>query len=170
MILVRSDFGPRTHPVTGAAQMHTGIDIGRAGDPVWACRAGRVSRVDRVALSPNWRNGNAVFVRDIAGYTWAYLHLARVAVTMGDQVRAGQLLGTVGNTGRTTALAPLSSPAPASWGPPPDGRAWPTITQPDGSVWHYNARKGFHLHLQVTGPDGQVVDPKRFFPGGTFDV
>lgn len=165
-----SDFGWRTHPVTGERQFHKGIDLpNKRGTPIVSATDGHVVRVDRWGQSKNWHNGNAVLVKDARGYTWAYLHLDRVLVAPGDTVKRGQQVGTMGNTGRTTALARGSAPAPSSWGrgPMTDG-AWPLIHMTDGSAWWFNPSRGIHLHLQVMNPAGDAVDPKPFFPTTRF--
>jgi murein DD-endopeptidase MepM/ murein hydrolase activator NlpD len=46
--------------------------------------------------------GNVVYVDHGAGLVSAYLHLSRASVAAGDTVRAGQVIGQVGATGRVT--------------------------------------------------------------------
>lgn len=100
---VTSPFGPRIDPVTGRAHVHTGVDLdGNTGDPIVASRAGRVVRIDLDGQGKGLINGNAITVRDPWGYQWAYLHLSRILVSPGAEVQAGQLLGLMGSTGRST--------------------------------------------------------------------
>lgn len=100
---VTSRFGPRVDPVTGRAHVHTGVDLdGNTGDPIVASRAGRVVRVDLDGQGKGAVNGNAVHVRDPYGYQWSYLHLSRITVPVNAQVQAGQLIGLMGSTGRST--------------------------------------------------------------------
>lgn len=103
-MIVTSAFGRRQHPVTGDVHTHTGVDL-RAplGSPVVSATPGQVLRVDADGVGKGAVNGNAVFVRAPDGLVWAYLHLARVAVHVGQVVGAGQLLGAAGATGRSTA-------------------------------------------------------------------
>lgn len=100
---ITSRFGPRVNPVTHKAHTHTGIDIdGETGDHIFAARPGRVSRLDVDGVGKGLVNGNAVHVLDRWGWTWSYLHLSRILIPLGAQVVAGQLLGLMGSTGRST--------------------------------------------------------------------
>lgn len=102
-LAISSPFGYRVNPVTKLPQLHTGIDLpAPEGTPVVAARGGTVERVDRAGVGRGIVNGNAVIVKGAAGMRWAYLHLSRVAVAVGQMVAAGQILGAVGRTGRTT--------------------------------------------------------------------
>ncbi len=81
------------------AHFHDGLDIAApAGTPVLAMAAGRVTLAGRVA------DGAVVVVIDHGrGVTTLYGHLEpALAVSEGDQVAAGQVLGAVGLTGHTT--------------------------------------------------------------------
>jgi murein DD-endopeptidase MepM/ murein hydrolase activator NlpD len=78
---------------------HDGWDFKAAeGTPIVSPKAGRVERT-------NWNhtvNGNCVEVVQSDGVHALYLHLSRNDVQPGDSVTAGQLIGAVGNTGRST--------------------------------------------------------------------
>lgn len=90
-----SSFGSRN------GNMHFGIDFAAStGTPVKAAAAGTVSRS---YLSQSY--GNAVFIRHtINGQVWetVYAHMSSRAVTEGQYVKAGQLIGKVGSTGDST--------------------------------------------------------------------
>ena len=77
---------------------HSGMDIAApAGTTVRAPLGGRV------AVTGNFFfNGNTVLVDHGQGFITAYLHLDRIDVEVGQSVEAGQVLGTVGATGRVT--------------------------------------------------------------------
>lgn len=98
-ISVSSPFGPRINPVTKQAQNHNGVDL-RApmGTPVFAMAAGTVDKV--WTLDPT--NGNAIRIDHGGGLASAYLHLSRMDVGQGAVVKAGQQIGAVGSTGRST--------------------------------------------------------------------
>lgn len=96
---VSSNFNPkRLHPVTGLVRPHRGVDyVAAIGTPIKAAGAGKV-----VEASYNQFNGNYVFIRHNATYTTKYLHLNKRKVKVGDTVKQGQIIGTLGKTGRVT--------------------------------------------------------------------
>lgn len=94
---VTSRFGMRTHPLSGTARAHTGLDIAAAaGTPIRAAVAGQV-----VFAGPMGGYGLTV---DIAhgGTVTRYAHQSRVLVTAGQSVATGQVIGLVGSTGAST--------------------------------------------------------------------
>lgn len=98
---VTSMFGSRTHPVTGQQDsFHSGVDLdANTGDAVFAVLPGTV----RIAtLDARGINGNWIQIDHGSGWATAYLHLSRMDVAPGTQVRAGQRIGAVGSTGRST--------------------------------------------------------------------
>lgn len=101
---ITSRYGPRTHPITGEKNKeHEGVDWGApTGTPVYAAVGGLVERVDTANDGKRDANGNAVVIRTTAGDRWLYLHLDSVSVGQGQSVTAGDQLGTVGTTGRST--------------------------------------------------------------------
>ena len=77
---------------------HAGVDIAAPpGTPVVAPQGGIVRVAGRFSLE-----GNMIILDHGHGLTTAYLHLSRMAVTEGDSVVAGQEIGAVGTTGRST--------------------------------------------------------------------
>jgi murein DD-endopeptidase MepM/ murein hydrolase activator NlpD len=77
---------------------HPGIDLHASyGDPIHACRAG-------VVVSAGWLGGygNAVIIDHGGGMATLYAHQSRMAVTAGEQVSAGQVIGYIGSTGFST--------------------------------------------------------------------
>jgi murein DD-endopeptidase MepM/ murein hydrolase activator NlpD len=92
----------RSHPVTGAYKLHTGVDLSAGcGTPVVAAANGRV-------LSAGFDNayGNRIEIRHglIKGkdVTTTYNHQSRLNVRAGQQVQQGQVIGWVGTTGLST--------------------------------------------------------------------
>ena len=91
---VLSPFGPRN------GRFHTGLDMrGRrgGGDPVRAARAGRVIRAEVMH-----GYGKLVEIRHDDGFSTRYAHLRRFTVQKNQRVKAGDVIGEVGSTGRAT--------------------------------------------------------------------
>lgn len=85
----------------GGARRHEGIDIfAPRGTPVIAAEAGRVTRVGDTP-----RGGKNVWVRGDQR-SFYYAHLDSIAVSPGDRVRRGEVLGTLGNTGNAVTTNP----------------------------------------------------------------
>ena len=79
-------------------QPHYGIDIAAPrGTPVTAPAAGRVTLVRDLYFS-----GWTLLITHGMGLNAAFLHLDTVAVNEGEEVARGQVIGTVGSTGRST--------------------------------------------------------------------
>ena len=101
-LVVTSPFGWRWHPVTGQWSRHDGLDLAApVGVEVVAPEGGVVTRIDVAGGERGAINGNAVFVR-APSRVWAFLHLSRVKVALGQTVRAGDVLGASGASGRVT--------------------------------------------------------------------
>lgn len=96
---ISSNFNPRRkHPVTGRVKAHRGIDYAaKTGTPVVAAGNGTV-----IKAGYNKYNGNYVFIRHGQQYVTKYLHLHKRKVKRGEKVKQGELIGTVGATGRVT--------------------------------------------------------------------
>ena len=95
---VTSGFGGRRHPVLGYTRMHAGIDYGAPyGAPVYAVTDGTVSFA-------GYNGGYGRFIRlsHAGGLGSAYAHMSRLAVSSGDRVRRGQIIGYVGSSGLST--------------------------------------------------------------------
>jgi murein DD-endopeptidase MepM/ murein hydrolase activator NlpD len=93
-----SNYGYRIDPITGRSTFHTGVDlIAVPGTPVLAAAGGVISTS---AYVPEY--GNVIDVDHDNGLTSRYAHLSKSLVKAGDVVMKGQVIGHVGNTGRTT--------------------------------------------------------------------
>jgi len=97
---VQSFFGASR---SSGQREHQGIDIFAArGTPAVAAADGWIS-----STSPNTLGGNVVWLWDPArGHTLYYAHLDRHAVSVGQRVRRGDVVGFVGNTGNARTTAP----------------------------------------------------------------
>ncbi len=92
-------FGYRIHPFTGKREFHYGIDISSPiGSDVVATGGGYI------LSAKNMGNiGKMIVIAHGFGYTTRYGHLVDFNVKQGDSVTRGQIIGYVGNTGRSTA-------------------------------------------------------------------
>jgi murein DD-endopeptidase MepM/ murein hydrolase activator NlpD/SH3-like domain-containing protein len=90
-------------PRDGGVRSHEGVDIGaKFRTPAIASADGYVRNV-----TVNHLGGNVVFMRPAGkNYTLYYAHLDTQAVSTGDNVKAGQVLGFVGNTGNAIHTPP----------------------------------------------------------------
>ncbi len=96
--ILTSSFGKRRDPITGRPARHWGIDIATApGSGVRASADGIVVRTGRIGGL-----GKAVYVSHGYGVTTHYAHLSSIAVTPGQRVERGTVIGRVGATGRAT--------------------------------------------------------------------
>jgi murein DD-endopeptidase MepM/ murein hydrolase activator NlpD len=93
-----SPFGVRMDPFFHQPSMHPGIDFhANIGDPIYATAAGRVTKA---GLEGGY--GQMVEIDHGEGLSTRYGHMSEIAVTVGQKVRAGQIIGRVGSTGRST--------------------------------------------------------------------
>jgi murein DD-endopeptidase len=93
-----SPFGWRRHPILHEWKLHTGQDLGApTGTPIYAAAAGRVT-----VAGLNGTAGNQVIVDHPGGVQSVYDHMSVIVAQVGANVRAGQLIGHVGSTGRST--------------------------------------------------------------------
>ncbi len=95
---VNSLFGVRSDPIDGSNRYHAGIDLDAAyGAVVGASAGGWVS-------SAEWHagHGRRVVVEHAGGFQTVYSHLSQILAVTGTRVRAGDAIGRVGNSGRST--------------------------------------------------------------------
>lgn len=96
---ISSYFGYRTDPIYKVAKYHSGIDFASfVGAEVFASGDGEVVKVE----SNYWGYGNMITIDHGYGYKTRYAHLSRFAVSKGQKVKRGQLIGYVGTTGKST--------------------------------------------------------------------
>ncbi|WP_394214127.1 M23 family metallopeptidase [Brachybacterium vulturis] len=95
---ITSGFGGRMHPVLGYFKGHDGVDFGAAcGTPVAAAQSGTV-----VAVEYHHASGKRVKVDHGNGVVTGYYHLQGYNTSVGATVAAGETIGYVGSTGRST--------------------------------------------------------------------
>lgn len=95
---ISSAFGARRHPVTGKQDFHAGIDIpAPTGTPVIAALDGTVTGV-----GTHKNLGRFVKIEHADGSYSIYGHLSAQMAQVGQEISAGQQIGKVGSTGRST--------------------------------------------------------------------
>jgi murein DD-endopeptidase MepM/ murein hydrolase activator NlpD len=95
---ITSGFGYRRDPFNGHAAMHAGLDFkGAIGSPIFAAADGRVTFA-------GWKSGygQAIEITHGNGMLTRYAHLSRIGVKVGQEVDAGDTIGGLGSTGRST--------------------------------------------------------------------
>ncbi|EAG2325306.1 hypothetical protein B1N45_16135, partial [Listeria monocytogenes] len=103
-VTVTSEFGWRTHPITGEPNYHNGIDLvnNNSNAPIYASADGEVI----VAGDANYFDwyGNWVVIKHSDGMYTGYAHLSSVKVSKGSTVTQGQQIGVIGTTGPSTGI------------------------------------------------------------------
>lgn len=95
-----SGYGWRTDPFTKSRRMHKGMDFSApTGTPIYAPSDGKVIRVD----SRSAGYGKHIRIDHGFGYVTLYAHLSEYNVRRGQRVKRGDVIGFVGNTGRSVA-------------------------------------------------------------------
>ncbi len=95
---VVSQFGFRIHPIFGTERFHSGIDINAGtGTPIAASAGG-------VVITSGWMDGygNTVIIDHGGGFATLYGHQSQLAVSAGQSVNQGAIVGYVGSTGWST--------------------------------------------------------------------
>ena len=95
---ISSGYGNRKHPILGYTKMHRGIDFAApVGTPVFAAGNGVIER-----SGWNGSYGKYIRIRHNSSYKTAYAHLSKIIRQPSRRVQQGQIIGYVGNTGRST--------------------------------------------------------------------
>lgn len=93
-----SGYGYRRDPIYGTSRFHEGMDFSAAiGTPVYATGDGTVK-------SAGWESGygQSIDIDHGFNYLTRYAHLSQISVKAGQKVKRGDLIGKVGNTGKST--------------------------------------------------------------------
>ncbi|MDE6368816.1 MAG: M23 family metallopeptidase [Muribaculaceae bacterium] len=93
-----SGYGYRRDPIYGTTKFHEGMDFSSPiGTPVYATGDGTVTH-------GSWKSqyGNMIEIDHGYNYTTRYAHLSQILVKPGQKVKRGDLIGKVGNTGKST--------------------------------------------------------------------
>ncbi len=93
-----SGFGNRKHPILGFTKMHRGVDFAApVGTPIFA--AG-----DGIIEFSGWNGayGKYIRIKHNSTYKTAYAHLSKIYKKRGTRIKQGDIIGALGNTGRST--------------------------------------------------------------------
>lgn len=95
---ITSQFGDRSAPTEGASTDHKGVDIGAStGSDILAAASGTVT-ISTYSVSA----GNYIMIDHGGGVSTVYMHCSSRLVSVGDEVKQGQVIGKVGSTGYST--------------------------------------------------------------------
>lgn len=98
MEFISSGFGYRADPFSGGAAFHAGLDFrGPVGAPIHAAAKGVVT-----FAGVQQGYGNCIEVSHGNGLMTRYAHMSGFRARIGQQVNAGDVIGLIGNTGRST--------------------------------------------------------------------
>lgn len=94
-----SGYGFRIDPIYKTRRMHTGMDfIARIGTDVYSTGDGVVETLE----NGSWGYGRCLVINHGYGFKTRYAHLSAFKVRPGEKVKRGQLIGLVGNSGKST--------------------------------------------------------------------
>ncbi len=94
-----SGYKWRMHPILKIRKFHKGMDFtAPVGTPIYASGNGTVIRSERSATF-----GNVVYIDHGYGYKTVYAHMSKIKAKRGQKVKRGDLIGYVGNTGRSVS-------------------------------------------------------------------
>ncbi len=95
---IGSGFGMRRHPILRRIKMHKGVDlVAKRGAKIMAAGKGEV-----IKAGYSMGYGKCVKINHGYGYVSVYAHMSKIKVKKGQKVKHGDLIGLVGNTGRST--------------------------------------------------------------------
>ncbi|MBC7651302.1 MAG: M23 family metallopeptidase, partial [Deinococcales bacterium] len=96
---IASGFGYRIHPIYKVGKMHEGLDFtAPQGTPIYATANGTITEAGFNAGG----FGNEVRINHGFGYETVYGHMVRIKAKQGQAIKRGEVIGYVGNTGRST--------------------------------------------------------------------
>ncbi len=141
---IGSGFGVRIDPIYKVARMHEGIDFtAPVGTPIYATGNGVVTTVDYGDRG----YGNYVVIKHGYGYQTLYGHMSRIKAKLGQKVVRGDIIGYVGNSGKST-------------GPHCHYEVIRNNKKIDPINFFYNdlSPKEFQQLLEIAGRNGQSLD------------
>lgn len=154
-----SRAGDRKHPLTGQVRFHAGNDYPMdPGTPITVLKGGKVTRSE-VNGSMTSGYGNLIEIQHPDGSKSVYAHLNQRNVLVGDTIKPGTVIGTVGSTGGSTG------PHLHFEYDNPNGqteRSWQTINSKADQIFRFGNVKPsqtYKLALK-NGKEGVIIDGK----------
>jgi murein DD-endopeptidase MepM/ murein hydrolase activator NlpD len=96
---IASGFGYRVDPVYKTTKFHAGLDFAAPmGTPIYATANGTVETAGNTGNG----YGNHVVIHNGYGYATLFGHMFKIKVKPGQKVKRGEIIGWVGNTGKST--------------------------------------------------------------------
>ncbi len=96
---IASGFGQRIDPIYKTQKFHAGLDFtAPQGTPIYATADGRIA----TAGYSEGGYGNHVIINHGYGYETLYGHMVRIKARLGQNVKRGEIIGYIGNTGKST--------------------------------------------------------------------
>ena len=96
---LNTGIGYRNDPFTREKRFHHGLDISaNKGTPVFATANGKIVSAGKLG-----NYGNTIKINHGHGYHTFYAHLKKILVKRGQDIKRADVIGQVGNTGRSTA-------------------------------------------------------------------
>ncbi|MEO9570068.1 MAG: M23 family metallopeptidase [Polaribacter sp.] len=94
-----SGYKWRMHPILKIRKFHKGMDFtAPVGTPIYASGNGKIIRAERSATF-----GKVIYIDHGYGYKTIYAHMSKMKARKGQKVKRGDLIGYVGNTGRSVS-------------------------------------------------------------------
>lgn len=99
-VRISDDYEYRIHPIKGYRHFHAAVDIvGNYGQRIYATADGVV-----IQAKSDRSLGNFVKIQHEYGYETLYGHMTKILVSAGQQVKKGEIIGTMGQTGSATGV------------------------------------------------------------------
>jgi murein DD-endopeptidase MepM/ murein hydrolase activator NlpD len=97
---ISSYYGYRTDPIYKVRKFHAGLDFSApTGTEIYSPGDGKVIKV----VKSRRGYGNTIYIDHGFNYVTKYSHLSKFLISKGQKVKRGQVIGLVGNTGKSTA-------------------------------------------------------------------
>lgn len=140
---ISSPYGYRTHPITGEYKFHYGTDYpAQTGTPLLAIKDGVIAEAGF-----NESAGNYIFLKMNDGLYAGYYHLNSIDVEMGQEVKAGGTIGTVGDTGASDGAHLHLEISDRVWAPSTAGTNYNPAEYLEGALSVDSSAQGNRLNL-----------------------